>query len=99
AAFEAGAGKDVANGVGNARQAQLAATAHDALDLEKPAAETAGRVKAGKVFMREIALPGENEGQGIAPGNHGRGAGTGGEPQRARFLQRSDHERHIGSPG
>ncbi len=80
-------------------QAQLVAAAHDRLDLEQLAAQAAGRVEAGEVLVREVAHPAQHEGQGVADGDHGRGAGAGRQAERTDLLQRAEHEGDVGRAG
>ena len=73
--------------------------AHDRLDLEQLAAQAAGRVEAGEVLVREVALAAEDEGQRVADGDHGRGAGAGGEAERADLLERAVDQGDVGLAG
>lgn len=77
-------------------EGDLAAAAHDiAHPCEEGAAEGAAGVKAGEVVGPETSGLQEDHGEGVSHDEHVRGAGGGGEIQRAGFLGDGDVENDI----
>ncbi len=76
------------------------ARAHDFGDFEqKRPPEAPAGVKPGEVFLSESARFQQDHREGVAEDQHGRGAGSGGEPERAGLFFNGGVEVNGGLPG
>ena len=76
------------------------AGAHDVADAEKErAADGTGGMMLGEFFFGETAGVEEGHGEGVAEGEHGGGAGSGREIERAGFLGNFDVEDEVAVAG
>ena len=88
----------LADGLLLARHAALLQRPHVVFHLAELVAQAAGRMEAGEILAAETPHLADDQRQGVADGQHRRGARARGQPQRAGFFQRAKLDGDRGGP-